>query len=245
MIRDRIIRAIRACGGVQLVVGLNRAIRGLSSWTHRVQFALQWGAKPVPAWFDHYLDLHYLWKVTRTPTSVERGIFGLLAIKHGARVLELCCGDGFNTFHFYSIRASKVVSVDIDRDAIASAKRTFAAPNVEYLARDIRSELPEEAFDNVIWDASLEYFTADELQSLLRQVKKRMAPDGVLSGFSIVQATLAEEHRQIFESRKQLEDLLDSHFRNVHIVETVYPNRISLYFYAGDGSLPVRVAAVR
>lgn len=242
--RERIIWLVRACGGIAVIVTINRVLRQLLAFTHRIQFALQWGARPVPAWFDHYLDIHYLWRKTRTPTSVERGILGLLAIQPGARVLELCCGDGFNTFHFYSIRASKVVAVDLDHDAIAAAKRNFWAYNIEFLAGDIRHELPAERFDNVIWDASLEYFTREELQLLLSEVKRRMTPSGILSGFSIVQKILAEEHRQIFTSRQQLIDLLTPYFRNVHIVETSYPSRHNLCFYAGDGKLPFSVTQV-
>lgn len=242
--REKIIRLVRACGGVALIVAINRALRRLLALTHQIQFALQWGARPVPAWFDHYLDIHYLWRKSRTPTSVERGILGLLAIQPGARVLELCCGDGFNTFHFYSIRASKVVAVDLDEEAIAAARKNFPAQNIEFLAGDIRHELPDENFDNIIWDASLEYFTAHELQSLLSELKRRMTPNGILSGFSIVQKILAEEHRQIFTSKQQLVDLLSPHFRNVHIVETSYPSRHNLCFYAGDGTLPFAEARV-
>jgi len=56
--------------------------------------------------FDHFLTSYYVWPQTRTPLWLERGIFGLLAMRQGARVLELCCGDGFNAYHFYSIRAA-------------------------------------------------------------------------------------------------------------------------------------------
>ena len=65
-------------------------------------------------------------------------LLGLLAIRQGANVLELCCGDGFNSFHFYSIRAGKILAMDLDRDAIASARRNFAVDNIEFVAGDWR-----------------------------------------------------------------------------------------------------------
>src|SRR5690242_13274521 len=80
---------------------LNRFQRRLTAACHQLQMWLQWGIKPKPKWFDHFIDQHYQWSANRIPAPWERGIFNLLAIKSGASVLELCCGDGFNAFHFY------------------------------------------------------------------------------------------------------------------------------------------------
>ena len=33
-------------------------------------------------------------------------------------MLDLCCGDGFNSFYFYSLRAASVTAIDFDREAI-------------------------------------------------------------------------------------------------------------------------------
>jgi len=165
--KQGIIKSVRAMGGIAAIVAFNRLLRKLSHLSHYAQYVLQWGVRPVSGWFDHYLDLHYLWRKTRTPLSCERGILGLLAIRQGADVLELCCGDGFNTFHFYSIRAGKILAMDLDRDAIASARKNFAVDNIEFFAGDIRRDMPNQQFDNVVWDASLEYFTADEIDKLI------------------------------------------------------------------------------
>jgi len=236
--KQKIIKLIRALGGVAAIVAFNRLLRRISAFSHYLQFVLQWGVRPVAGWFDHYLDIHYLWGKTRTPLSCERGILGLLAIKPGARVLELCCGDGFNSFHFYSIRAGKIVAMDLDRDAIASARRNFAVDNIEFLAGDIRHDMPREQFDNIVWDASLEYFTPEEIGQLLAGVKQRLGPEGILSGQVLLQDIQAEEHSHIFRTAAELSQFLQPHFRNIRLLETRYPSRTNVYFYASDAALP-------
>lgn len=192
----------------------------------------------MPGWFDHYLDLHYLWHKTRTPLSWERGVFGLLAISEGARLLELCCGDGFNAYYFYSIRAGNVIAVDLDQDAIRSAEHRFVAPNLRYAVADIRTQMPEGVFDNIVWDASLEYFTEFEIDQLMQNIKSRLAPRGILSGYSMVQEVCREEHKYVFRTKEDLLKFLQPYFHNIRIFETTYPSRHNLYFFAGDGELP-------
>jgi SAM-dependent methyltransferase len=232
-----IIKFVRAIGGVTTIVAFNRFIRRVSALTHYAQFVLQWGTRPVPGSFDHYLDIHYLWGKTRTPLSCERGILGLLAIKEGARVLELCCGDGFNTFHFYSIRAGQIVAIDFDADAIRAAGRNFASSNIEFVVGDIRKDMPAGQFDNIVWDASLEYFSEEEIVSLMAAVKGRLGPRGILSGQAMLQSSRALEHKYIFSSPQELARFLKPHFQSVRLIETRYPSRQSVYFYASDTDL--------
>jgi SAM-dependent methyltransferase len=235
--KQRIIKLVRAIGGLTSIIVFNRLLRKVSSLSHHVQFVLQWGVRPVPGWFDHYLDIHYMWGKTRTPLSCERGILGLLAIKEGASVLELCCGDGFNAFHFYSIRAAKIVAIDMDSEAIASARRSFSTGNIEFVAGDIRRDMPNEQFDNVVWDASLEYFTAEEIGRLLAGVKQLLRPGGILSGQVQLLKTQADEHSHIFRSTADLVQFFVPHFQNLRLVETRYPSRHNVYFYASDAAL--------
>jgi ribosomal protein L11 methylase PrmA len=70
--------------------------------------------------------------------SWERGFFSMLAMKHGCRVFDLCCGGEFFAHYFFSTRAKSVVAVDFDPAAIAHAKKSFQAPNVEYRCVDNR-----------------------------------------------------------------------------------------------------------
>jgi hypothetical protein len=81
---------------LQLLKSTNAFLRWLVSFTHHLQMRIEWELPPQPKWFDHYIDLYYQWHDLRNPLWLERGCFSLLALHHQARVLELCCGDGFN-----------------------------------------------------------------------------------------------------------------------------------------------------
>src|SRR5688572_24339430 len=86
-----------------------------ASWAssaHQRLFKLQWYLPPEPEYFDHDINLFYQWKETRNSLAWERGCFGGLALKNDGNVLELSCGDGFNTRNFYSLRAKNVVACD-------------------------------------------------------------------------------------------------------------------------------------
>lgn len=230
------------------ILVLNRALRALVSACHRLQFLRQWrlAAQP-PHSFDPFIDLYWRWNLTRNPMSWERGSFGLLAMKPGCRLLDICCGEGFYTHHFYSSRAGAIVAIDYNSKAITHAQRNFPAPNIEYVCGDIRTDLPKGPFDNVSWDAGIEYFTRDEIDGILSAIKARLTPEGILSGYS-VRGTDDDDHKvslgQKFgaSSPEALYQVLAQSFRNVTILRTAHTDpfqeRTNHYFFASDGPLP-------
>jgi SAM-dependent methyltransferase len=230
-----------------LVKAVNRGLRRLTGLGHHFQYFYEWRLmQRAPEWFDHYIDLCWKWHFTRNPTSWERGIFGLLAMRQGCRVLDLCCGTGFFAYYFYSGRADTVIAMDYNAAAIAQAKRNFQAPNIEYRQGDIRTDLPDGPFDNVTLNAALEYFTPQEADDLLEAIRRRLAPGGVLSGNSIIAdaSTLAHlDQRQQFLSREELAIQLKRHFPNVAVLATTHIDstmtRTNLYFFASERTLPL------
>jgi len=171
-----------------VVKALNRFLRLLTAWGHRLQFTMEWVvARHPPEWFDHFLDNSWKWHQSRNPLSWERGVFGSLAMQQGCRVLDLCCGGGFITYHFFSGRAASVVAVDFDPKAIAHARRNFKASNLVYRCADIRTDMPEGEFDNVSWDAAIEHFTETEIAQIIGNIKQRLTRNGVLSGYTIIE----------------------------------------------------------
>jgi len=236
-----IIRFIRDHGALAFVKFVNRCLRSLTASGHKVQMTLEWGLRPNPEWFDHFIDQHEQWHRTRIPFPWERGIFNLLAMKPESKVLELCCGDGFNAHHFYSIRAGSVTSLDFDPKAIAHARKHFKAPNVTYLLADIRKDLPPGPFDNIIWDAAIEHFTEEEIASIIRQIRGRLRDLGTLSGYTLIEEQDHKghhEHEYEFKSREDLARVLKPHFKNVLVLQTDYPTRKNLYYFASDAPLP-------
>lgn len=217
------------------------AAKWASASHRRLKFA-QWGIPPVPEHFDHDIDLFYQWRKTRSSFWVERGVFGGLALK-GGNVLELACGDGFNSRNFYSLRSTNVVACDFDPKAIATAQRKNSAPNVQFVLADIRHAMPEGIFENVVWDAAIEHFTPDETALILRNIVSRLSPGGILSGYTIVERDSGQKmlshHEYEFKGADDLRAVLLPYFKNVRVFETVYPDRHNLYFWASDGSLPL------
>jgi SAM-dependent methyltransferase len=212
------------------------------SGAHHRLFLAQWGIHPVPEFFDHKIGLYWMWKAKRSPHWVERGVFSLLALEQGAKVLELCCGDGFNAHFFYSDRAGSILSVDFDPKAVNYANKHFRAPNVTYALADIRTQMPEGTFDNIVWDAAIEHFTETEIAAVMADIKKRLTPDGILSGFTIVERSdgrkMLVHHEYEFKSKEDLARFFQPHFKNVKVFETIYPDRHNLYFWASDGIVP-------
>jgi len=154
-------------------------------------------------------------------------------------------GGGFNAHFFYSIRVGSMLSVDFDPKAIAYARRNFTAENVRYELADIRTQMPEGIFDNIVWDAAIEHFTEAEIDQLMGNIKKRLTPTGTLSGFTIAEKTdgkkMLPHHEYEFKSKEDLARFFRPHFKNVKVFETIYPDRHNLYFWASDGILPFMV----
>jgi hypothetical protein len=213
---------------------LNKLIRSISSFGHLLQLRVEGLLRPHSEWFDHYVDANWQWGATGRSSFVERGVFNNLVIRPGAEVLELCSGDGFNTRHFYAGRATRVVGVDANYEAVAHARRRNAADNVTYELCDIRETLPDGPFDNVVWDAALHHFTAQETGQVLALLKQRMRPQAVLSGYTEIE-DIPYAYRKIdFRDKADVAELLGTAFKHVMVLETPDPARTNLYFFASD-----------
>jgi cyclopropane fatty-acyl-phospholipid synthase-like methyltransferase len=173
----------------------------------------------------------------------ERGIFSMPPMRNGCRVLDLCCGGGFFAHHFFSSRASSLISVDFDPNAIAHAN--FQAPKVEYRLCDIRTEMPDGPFDNVVWDAAIEHLTEAETEHLLGDIKRPLDRDGTLSGYTIVEKAEGKSlshHEYEYKSKEELGALLKRFFANVMVSENKsidrFETRHNLYFFVSDSQIP-------
>jgi len=228
---------------ISALKGLNFLVRKVSAFTHFAQFAVQWGFHPRPEWFDHFLDQHWQFSAKNNGLWVERGVFSRLVMKPNSRMLEICCGDGFNARHFYSSRAASIVALDFDKDAIPHAKRYNAAPNISYLEQDIRNGLPAGPFDNIVWDAAIEHFTEAEIDKIMRELVERLGSDGILSGYTLTEDPSGKKsnalHEYEFKDKEDLRRFFTPHFKFVKVWDTVYPTRHNLYFVASQ--TPVEV----
>jgi SAM-dependent methyltransferase len=217
-------------------------LKYLVAKAYKKLFWVTWGISGNPEFFDHHIDLFYYWQESKNSLWVERGVFGNLAIKRGGKILELACGDGFNSRNFYSYLANSVLAVDFDKNAIKTAKKKNATKNVEYILADIRSNMPIGSFDNIVWDAAIEHFTESEIEKIMEEVKKRLEEKkGILSGYTIVErreGKMLSQHEYEFKNMADLKRFFTPHFKNVIVFETIFPERHNLYFWASDGVIP-------
>ena len=231
---------------VSLIRFLNRKIRAISRLTHKAQFYIEWRVGN-PEYFEHQMDLNYQWHESRSAYPMERGVFSSFALKNDSppsgNTLDLCCGDGFYSYYFYSKRSKSVVGIDFDPEAIKFAKKNYnKAQNIEYLIGDIRLDIPVGPFDNIIWDAAIEHFTQTEIENLMIKIRAVLQKNGVLSGYTIVEPKHGgkhlHQHEYEFHDKEDLARFLSPHFKNVQVFSTTYPDRTNLYFYASDSLLP-------
>ena len=158
-----------------MVLTVNRVLRAVAASGYSPQYWLQWRiAQRQLGWLDRFINC---WHTSRDSSPRDRGTLGLLGMKPGCRILDLCCGDGFYPYHFYSHMAARIIAIDYDSMGIDFAKRHFRLNNVEYRYADIRPEMPDEEFDNCSWDAGIDYFStsAAELGALLRRFFRNVA----------------------------------------------------------------------
>lgn len=228
---------------LKLLLILNHLLRNLTAYTHRLQFKYQWKKNPnPPEWFDHFLDQYYQMPKKQMSFWLERGVLNSLFLKEDDLVLELACGDGFNTKNFYSNKARHIYAVDIDPAAIEHAKKYNSAPNISYEVADIREKekLPMPKFDHIIFDAAIEHFKEEEIKELLANLKTKLKEDGVFSGYTIIERGHVSHHLHEYEfkSKEDLEKVLKPFFKNVKIIYSKAAEgqdaRENLYFFASD-----------
>jgi 2-polyprenyl-3-methyl-5-hydroxy-6-metoxy-1,4-benzoquinol methylase len=97
------------------------------------------------------------------------------ALKPGASVLDVGCGDGILRTHLHTDGFGKYVGIDFPEAIARAARRTDA--RTTFAASDMRQFVPAERFDVIVFNESLYYVDAplDEL----RRYASFLAADGV------------------------------------------------------------------
>ena len=188
------------------------------------------GSEP-PHWGNHRFHL-WQWSVHRDPTFLERGIYASQLMEPDSRVLDLCCGDGFYAYHFYSRTASQVDAVDIDPQALATAKQYHQADNISYHRSDVVADsFPGNNYDVVCWDGALAHFDPGQVDRLLTRIADTIGNDGVLCGSEQIESLneISWDHKTALESPRKLRAILQRHFKSVALLERTCPGQM-VYF---------------
>src|SRR3989442_13652216 len=124
-----------------------------------------------PQFFKHQINLSR-WRFEPARWSfAARGVYARQSMFKGCSVLDLCCGDGSNSYLFFSDIAGHIDAVDNDSAALAYARRYHVAPVISYHQIDIVNRpLPPGPYDFVVWNAAICYFTESEIRAILGKI---------------------------------------------------------------------------
>lgn len=195
-----------------------------------------------PSWFDHRIDLHYLWP--QNLFWLERGVFPRKYMLPGCAVLDLFCGDGFFSRYFYSTIAARIDAIDKDPLAIEHARRWHSHPKIRYTVSDVIHEpFPESHYDVVVWFEAIEHVNEVEYRSVINQIKSALGETGILFGSTPIVAEEKRgqanwEHQNEFHNLEDLHRFLEKDFRQIQLDLTIYPEfhgseRRTAYFTVG------------
>lgn len=155
-------------------------------------FRAQW-SYGEPEWFDHrlhVLDMENQWNDfwTMSAANVVR------VLPFGGRLLDLCAGDGFYDYHFYSHRAA-VVCVEKDENAYQFAVSKHSKPEIEYIHMDVLAYEPEaNAFDVVVIRGAIEHFTEEAQQVIFKKAWDALKIGGYFCGDTIASTETGKAH---------------------------------------------------
>jgi SAM-dependent methyltransferase len=137
-------------------------------------------------WWRGFFDADYLrlWEGAEAPEKTDKevaGLWALLGLRPGSRVLDAPCGYG-RISQGLATRGAQVVGIDISADLLAAAERRrgeLALPGLRYLRHDLRTPLPESGFDvalNIF--SSLGYGSEADDRAILSNLRDALAPGG-------------------------------------------------------------------
>lgn len=199
---------------------------------------LQWRQwhKSSPEWFDHRID-YYRWPIHLNPHWAERGIYSKEVMFAGCNVLDVACGDGFYAKYFYiSTNAAHIDCIDINPKAIDHAIKLHNDSRITYYRIDaIRDEFPNTSYDVACFDGAIDHFSKDDLEIVLKKIKKVLGEDGVLTGYQELNFHEPDkEHPICFVNENDVVKTFRPFFRYVRVLVTHTPGRVNCYLRCSD-----------
>jgi len=164
-----LLRSLGAVASIHLAAGR------IPAWIYRKV----WGRAPLH-WFDHRFD------ILRGPefwTWQERGVLGMQVIPAGAKVLDLCCGEGFYDRMYFAERASSVDALDMDGSAIDLAQALNRRRNLRFYKADVAQDnFPDTEYDTILCFSALQQMSRAQLDTLLPKIRAAVKAGGSFFG---------------------------------------------------------------
>ena len=148
----------------------------------------------MTGWWETFFDAKYLelWGVRLSPerTAAEAaGLWDLLGMREGSRVLDAPCGQG-RLSRPLAERGAIVLGVDQSADLLAAAEAARAGiggERLRYRRHDLREPLGEDGFDcafNVF--SSIGYGTEEDDLAIFRTLARAVKPGGLVFLLSLI-----------------------------------------------------------
>ena len=171
---------------------VNSVLRNVSSNMHRREMNLAWNNhKETPTFFNHYLDIYFQLFKFRKTDFLSRGVFNQLFLDSTNTVLELGCGDGYNTEVFYSPAVKEIYAIDILEDAINFARSYHKAKNITYQLADAVKGYPVQiSFDRIICDCFLEQLDTKQQGELFEKIINSLSANGICLGSTVLKTDI-------------------------------------------------------
>jgi SAM-dependent methyltransferase len=140
------------------------------------------------AWWETFFDDDYLriWEGWEAPEKTERetaGLWEVLGLHPGSRVLDAPCGYGRIT-RALAVRGGRVLGVDQSSALLAEAERRrgdLTSEQLRYRRHDLRAPLDEGGFDAALnIYSSLGYGSEADDLAILRTLRDAVRPGGLV-----------------------------------------------------------------
>lgn len=152
----------------------------------------------------------------------------------GRCALDAGCGTGYGTAVLAQM-ARKVLALDVSAEAVAFARTSYPARNVDFLVADCRQiPLSSQTIDTAVCFEVIEHIA--EQEALLKEICRVLRPDGLLAISTPNRIYYTEERKEVnpFHVREfNFEEFLTLLKRFFAHVEVAFQNHVSS-LYVGD-----------
>lgn len=193
----------------------------------------QWGYKE-PEWFDH--RLHLLdpdkWFTDFWAASADN-VIGVLPLR--GKLLNLCSGDGFYDYYFYSKRADEIISVELSEEPLNHAKRLHSAANIKYLQESVLTFEPSESyFDVVMIRGAIEHFSRQAQHLIMKKALMALKPGGWFCGDTPARrydnSKHLSHHEYEWADEKEMKQELGHYFQHIE-TSSLISDRVTTLFW--------------
>jgi SAM-dependent methyltransferase len=192
---------------------------------HKSQFRRDWrffSQDPPHFYNQRWNGFEFTYGKRRSPYAFFRGFLASEVIREGDDLLDVGCGDGFFSNTFFSARCRHVDAIDIERDAIETAKRLNGSPKIDFHILDaVRDPFPSDRYDVIVWDGAIGHFSQSDLSFVLKKILLALSPSGMFVGSESLGAE-GSDHLQFFQDESALASVFKPYFKHVFIRSAEY-----------------------